>query len=68
MKTFTEKLEEAKNVGDIFEIVKEGVRRTLNWSRAGLSLGLAELGISAGGAIGAFYPVGSNITWLIRAC
>ncbi|MFQ6050684.1 MAG: hypothetical protein ACE5K4_03220 [Candidatus Hydrothermarchaeota archaeon] len=60
-KSHAQKLEEAKTIGDIFEIVKEVVWKTMGTGRAGLTLGLAELGSSKDFWIGAFYPVGSNI-------
>ena len=48
---------------DTFEQVKETVRKTEGRSRAGLMLGLQELGASLQGFgfIGAYYPVASNI-------
>ncbi|MFQ5976122.1 MAG: hypothetical protein ACE5J5_07405 [Candidatus Hydrothermarchaeales archaeon] len=56
-----ERLEQTENLADIFEIVKEAVRKKLHTGRAGLNLGLAELGGHKNYLIGAFYPVGSNI-------
>jgi len=58
---FTEKLQHSKSIPDIFEVVKEVVRKTINAERAGLMLGLAELGGTPNFWIGAFYPVGTNI-------
>jgi len=55
------KLENSKNIPDIFEVVKEVVRKAMNSERAGLMLGLAEMGGSEGFWIGAFYPVGTNM-------
>ena len=46
---------------DTFELVKELVKRSEGRSRAGLMLGLQELGASLNGFIGAYYPVSSNI-------
>jgi len=46
---------------EIFETVKEAVRKNEGRSRAGLMLGLQELGSSFDGFIGAYYPVSSNI-------
>ncbi|RZN34105.1 MAG: hypothetical protein EFT35_09815 [Methanophagales archaeon ANME-1-THS] len=60
MKSYAVKLEEAKSLADIFELVKEGVRRVMRTGRAGLTLGLAELGGGEHHWVGAFYPVGSN--------
>ncbi len=44
-----------------FEEVKEIVRKSENRSRAGLMLGIQELGSSLNGFIGAYFPVSSNI-------
>jgi hypothetical protein len=60
-KSFNEQLEEAESLADIFEVVKHALRKTHNTGRAGLTLGLAELGGSEAGFVGAFYPYGSNI-------
>lgn len=60
MRSYALKLDEAKSLADIFEIVKEGVRKVMKTGRAGLTLGLAELSGGQNCWIGAFYPVGSN--------
>ncbi|HDS46176.1 MAG TPA: hypothetical protein ENN68_08875 [Methanomicrobia archaeon] len=60
MKNYQQKLEEAKTLADVFEIVKDGVRKVLHTGRAGLTLGLADLGSDASTWVGAFYPIGSN--------
>lgn len=44
-----------------FEEVKDIVRKKEKRSRAGLMLGLQELGSSLNGFIGAYFPVSSNI-------
>jgi len=46
---------------ETFELVKKAVRKSEGRSRAGLMLGLQELGSSLNGFIGAYYPVSSNI-------
>lgn len=46
---------------DSFELVKKAVRKCEGRSRAGLMLGLQELGSSMNGFIGAYYQVASNI-------
>jgi len=46
---------------DSFELVKEIVRKSYGRSRAGLMLGLQELGATFKGFIGAYYPLTSNI-------
>ncbi len=61
VKNFDERLEETESLADIFELVKHGVWKTHQTGRAGLTLGLAELGGSEAGLVGAFYPLGSNI-------
>ncbi len=60
MKSYALKLDEAKTLSDIFEIVKEVVRKVMKTGRAGLTLGLAEMGGGKNYWIGAFYPVGST--------
>ncbi|MFX0090643.1 MAG: hypothetical protein ACFFBD_02680 [Candidatus Hodarchaeota archaeon] len=45
---------------DIFEEVKRLVFKLMRAHRAGLTLGLAELGMMKGSFIGGFWPVGSN--------
>jgi hypothetical protein len=54
-------LESAKDLADIFELVKKTVRKAIGQERAGLMLGLANLGGGAEGFVGAFYPVATNI-------
>lgn len=61
MKSFPNRLEEAVSIADVFEVVKDAVWKSLRQGRAGLNLGLAELGGRENFLIGAFYPVGSNI-------
>ena len=46
---------------EIFEEVKQVVKKSEGRSRAGLMLGLQELGSPLNGFIGAYYPVASNI-------
>ncbi|MDF1557422.1 MAG: hypothetical protein P1P80_04485 [ANME-2 cluster archaeon] len=57
---FPGRLEGARTLADIFEVVKEAVQNSRNKSRAGLMLGLADLGNSPQGFVGAFFTVGSN--------
>lgn len=59
--SFAKKLEKSESISDVFEIVKETVKKSIDRERAGLMLGLAELGVRRGWFIGAFHPVGSNI-------
>jgi hypothetical protein len=53
--------EKAENVKEIFEIVKDAVKETLEESRAGIDLGLMDLGNTQHELLSAYYPVGSNI-------
>jgi hypothetical protein len=55
------KLKGSNSIPDIFEIVKDSVWNIIKKSRAGLDLGLMELGNSPQGFLGAFYVSGSNI-------
>lgn len=59
--TFEKNLKKAQSIPDIFETVKDAVWKSLKKSRAGLELGLAELGNAPNGFLGAFHQVGSNI-------
>jgi len=58
---FIRKFEKINSIPDIFEIVKEIVWKILKKSRAGLDLGLVELGNQPQGFLGAYYVAGSNI-------
>jgi hypothetical protein len=60
-KDFNIRLENAKTLPDIFEVVKAAVWECQRKSRGGLMLGLANLGNHPEGFLGAFYPVGSNV-------
>ncbi len=64
---YTEMLEEAQGVSELFEIVKLVVKEFLGRRRAGLMLGLSDLGGKPGTFIGAFHPVGSNLIVLNKA-
>jgi hypothetical protein len=59
--SFHTRLETAKTLADIFEVVKSAVWESRRKSRGGLMLGLANLGNHPQGFFGAFYPVGSNV-------
>jgi hypothetical protein len=58
---FNTRLEKAKTLADIFEVVKAAVWESQRKSRAGLMLGLANLGNHPQGFFGGFYSVGSNV-------
>jgi hypothetical protein len=54
-------LEVKQDLIEIFEEVKEVVKRYEGRSRAGLMLGLQEIGATMNGFIGAYFPISSNI-------
>lgn len=58
---FDEALQGAETLPEIFEVVKRVVRANTGHLRAGLMLGLADLGNHPRGFVGAFYPVASNV-------
>jgi hypothetical protein len=58
---FVDKLNESTSIPDIFEIVKEVVWKTIKRSRAGLELGMVEMGNHPQGFLGAYYVTGSNM-------
>jgi len=58
---FPSKLDQARNLSDLFELVKRAVEVVLGRTRAGLMLALADLGNHPQGFLGAFYPVASNV-------
>ena len=60
-KSFDTKLEQAKDIPSIFELVKQAVRKSEGMERSGLMLGLSNLGGGPQGFVGAFYPVATNI-------
>jgi oxepin-CoA hydrolase/3-oxo-5,6-dehydrosuberyl-CoA semialdehyde dehydrogenase len=51
------RLEKAKDLVDIFEVVKDAVQAQLGLSRGGLMLGIAELGGDPHSWVGGFFPV-----------
>jgi len=59
--SFESKLDGAKDIPDIFELVKLAVRKTTGRERSGLMLGLSNLGGGPEGFVGAYYPVATNI-------
>jgi hypothetical protein len=59
--SFESRLEGAKDIPDIFELVKQAVRKTTGKERSGLMLGLSNLGGGPDGFVGAYYPVATNI-------
>lgn len=58
---FVNKFNEARTIPEIFEVVKGLVWKMLSKSRAGLDLGMAEMGTSPQGMVGAFFALGSNL-------
>ena len=63
---FEKSLENARTLADVFEVVKSAVEQRMRRSRAGLMLGLANLGNHPQGWFGAFFPVGTNIIVMNR--
>ena len=61
MTDFRTRLEEARTLADIFEVVKAVVLKTMKKSRAGLMLGIANLGNNPQGFFGGFFTTGSNV-------
>jgi len=61
MKNIVEDFERASNVREVFDVVKDAVKHTLDESRAGIDLGLIDLGNGQNELLSAYYPVGSNI-------
>jgi len=55
------RLEEARSLADIFEVVKSLVLNSIGKSRGGLMLGMADLGNHPQGFFGGFFTVGSNV-------
>ncbi|DAC72682.1 MAG TPA: hypothetical protein DSN98_03820 [Thermoplasmata archaeon] len=61
MKNPTDLSELHQSLIETYEEVKKAVQKNERRSRAGLMLGLQEIGASLDGFIGAYYPVASNI-------
>ncbi len=61
MADFKTRLDEAKTLADIFEVVKAVVLKSVKKSRGGLMLGMADLGNHPKGFLGGFFTVGSNV-------
>ena len=55
------RLDEAKSLPDIFELVKKLVLKSMGKSRGGLMLGMANLGNHPQGFFGGFFTTGSNV-------
>jgi hypothetical protein len=55
------RLDEAKSMPDIFELVKSLVLKSMGKSRGGLMLGMANLGNRPQGFFGGFFTTGSNV-------
>ena len=57
---YNKKIENAKSIADIFEIVKLMIRDYLGVDQAGLMVGITDLGSHAQGFVGAFYSLDAN--------
>jgi hypothetical protein len=55
------KLEAAKDIPCIFDVVTKAVQETMGFKRSGLELGLVELEGSHGHYIGCLHPIGTNM-------
>jgi hypothetical protein len=66
MSGYTDRLDGAEDLAEIFEIVKDGVREVLGQSRGGLMLGLADLGNHPRGFFGGYHYVATNVIVLNR--
>jgi hypothetical protein len=58
--TTAERLASAKGIPEVFEAVKEAVRRALGKERAGLMVVTQEIGNVPDGFLGAYFVVGAN--------
>ena len=61
------KLEESKNISDVFDLVKKTVRSTIKRDTAGLMLGMSDLGIDPNATLGAYYSPASNMIVVNRS-
>jgi hypothetical protein len=57
---YMDSYEAAESLPDLFEVVKDLVECELGLHRAGLMLGMVDLGIHQGGFVGAYFVVGGN--------
>ena len=64
--SFVEKLDGCTTLADVFELVKQSVKKSMNRHRSGLMLGLADLGMNQGYFVGAFHLLGSNLIVMNR--
>jgi hypothetical protein len=55
------RIEQARGLPDLFDLVKDVVRRRLGVERSGLMLGLSNLGGGPGYLLGGFYQVAGNM-------
>jgi len=55
------RLDEARSLADIFEVVKALVEESMNRRRGGLMLGMANLGNDPQGFLGGFFTTGTNV-------
>jgi len=60
-KDYRTRLDEAKSLPDIFELVKSLVLKSMGRCRGGLMLGMANLGNNPQGFFGGFFTTGSNV-------
>lgn len=58
---FSDRLQQASALSDVFALVKDVAHQTAGKRRGGLMLGLGDLGYSPQGFVGAYYPADSNL-------
>jgi hypothetical protein len=58
---FKTRLEDARTLADVFEVVKAVVLKSMRKSRGGLMLGMADLGNHPQAFLGGFFTTGSNV-------
>jgi len=58
---YSQRLDTARDIAGVFEVVKLAAGDEIGYSRGGLMLALADLGNHPQGFIGAFYPIATNI-------
>lgn len=57
---FAARLDDARDITAVFDLVKDAVQRHLGRSRAGIMVGLADLGVAPSSFLGGYFQVGTN--------
>ena len=58
---YTQRIEKAKNIAELFSLVQEIVQKYLRREQAGLLIGITDLGSYPNGFLGAFYSLNANM-------